>query len=363
MRLFLKIYILIIVMGSLQVSIVAEAKKSRAPKKSKEVIKEERRIKRSQRAMWIAHVLREKNKSKRIKELDIELLKVPVFLVPRAESFRPLVKLKFKFKKEGWGLVDAEGSPLRKVKDKNDEYLIYAYLNSRVSTVELTALGPDKAELKETVYLFAPEAREFKTTSVFSSIQYFAGHTYLVYRQASSGRFVSQSLLLGVKYLSPEKGRKRGYLADLSSTVYTYSASPVQRTFNFLEGRVAATHKIKLFKDPKYRTRLSAGLGTINLFSLGSAVGFSGLYGPNFGVRTEYYESGVNSYSFEFQFMPYEFKDPLSERTLKLAFEWTKNLDNLRLAQLGLSYSNHSFVSGVDQVDADLLSIYFSLSF
>lgn len=351
-----------ILLGSISFTAPVYAKE-KAPKKNKEVRKEEKRIKRSQKAMWIAHVLREKEKTNRMEGLDIELLKIPVFLVPKAESFRPLVKLNLKFIREGWTLLDSTGSEVRKTKDKANEYVVYAYLNSRISTIKLSAAGPEKGEANETVYLFAPEAREFKTVSVFSSIQYFVGHTYLVYRQASSGRFTSQSLLLGAKYLSPEKGKKIGYLADLSSTVYTYAASPLSRTFNFLEARAALTYKVKLFKDPKYRTRITAGLGTINLFSIGTAVGFSGLYGPNFGLRTEYYKSGVSSYALDFQYMPYEFKDPVSERTLKLSIEWTKNLDNLRLAQLGFSYSNHSFTSGVDQIDADMASVYFSLSF
>lgn len=360
MRVIFKLLILLMILGGASTSFTAETK---VEEKTKEELKVEKKMRRYQKAMWIAHVLREKKDEKRMKGLGIGLLKVPVFLVPQAESFRPLVKLVFQFDRQDWTLLDSDGAEVRKVKNKENEYIIYAYLNARVSTVKLSAVGPEKAEEKETLYLFAPEAREFKTVSVFDSVQYYFGHTYLEYNQKSSGRYVSQSLLLGVKYLSPEKGRKFGYLADASSTVYTYSSSPLKNTSNFIEARAALTYKVKLLKDPKYRTRLSAGLGTINLISLGSAVGFKGLFGANLGLRTEYYKSGINSYSFGFEYMPYDFTDPISERTLKFTLEWTKNLDNLRLAQLGVSYADHSFTSGVDEITANLFSIYASMSF
>lgn len=338
-----------------------------AKKEIKKALKEkriyEKEMRSSQRAMWIAHVLRQKKESQRIPELSLEFLKIPVFLIPKADSFRPLVQLKLNFKKKGWKLLDSSGQPIRKAKGAN-EYILYAYLNSRISTVDLIAKGPEKGqEQLEKIYLFAPEAREFKTSAVLNSVQFFVGHTYLNYRQRSVGKYVANSLLLGAKYMSPEKGEKIGYLADVSSTVYTYDSSPIQRSANFLEGRAAATYKLKLFKDPQKRSRVFAGVSTINLFSLGSAFGFSGLYGPNLGLRTEYYKTGVNSYTAELQFTPYEFKDPLAERSLKLSLEWNKNLDSTRRAQLGLSYANHEFTAGVDEFSAHLLSVYFSLSF
>ncbi len=332
------------------------------PKKSKEEIKEEKQMRKSQRAMWVAHVLREKKEERQIKDLKIDNLKVPVFLIPKAESFRPLVKLKLEYNKEGWSLFDSTGAKIRRA-EAGDEHSLYAYLNSRVSTVNITAKGPNEEESKETIYIFAPEAREFKTVRVFNSMQFYVGHSYLVYRQGSVGRFVSQSLLLGAKYISPEKGGKIGYLADVSSTVYTYDSSPIKRTSNFLEGRAALTYKKKLFKNPQLRSRFFAGVSTINLFSLGSQFGFNGLFGPNLGLRTEYYKSGVNSYSAELQYVPYEYEDPISERTLKLSLEWTKNLNNTRRAQLGFSYANHEFTSGADSFSADLVSLYFSMSF
>ncbi len=347
------------------VSLSVEKKKSkkeiRAELKKKR--KYENEMRSSQRAMWIAHVLRQKKESKRIDDLKLDFLKIPVFLIPKAESFRPLVKLNIKYKRSGWSLFDSSGEALKK-SNNSDDYVLYAYLNSRISTVELKAQGPSKDDLQsEKIYLFAPEAREFRTVAVFNSVQFFVGHTYLNYKQKSVGNYIANSLLLGAKYISPEKGEKLGYLADVSSTVYTYDSSPIQRSSNFLEGRVAATYKTKLFNDPKKRSRLFAGVSTINLFSLGSSFGFRGLFGPNLGLRTEFYKTAVHSYTAELQYTPYELDDPLGERGVKLSFEWNKNLDTTRRAQVGLSYANHEFGSGVDEFSAHLLNLFFSLSF
>ena len=327
----------------------------------KKLTKEEKQVAKSQKAMWIAHVLREKKENKKISKLDVVQTKVPVFLVPQNESFRPLVKLTFKHSEEGVKLLDANRLPIRYSEDTKN-YTLYAYLTSRVNTVKIVAQGPGTEKKEETLYLFAPEAREFKTVNVFDSIQFTLGHTYLEYEQTTLGKYTSQSLMVGAKYLSPEKGLRLGYFAEAFSTIYAYTASPINESAQFLEARAGVTYAKKLFENPKYRSRFSFGVSTINLFSLAD-LGFSGLFGPNLGVRTEYFKSGKNSFAIDLHYTPYEVGDLLGERSVKVSLDWNRNLNNLRRAQFGLSYSDHSFTSGFESLESRLLSVYYSLSF
>lgn len=339
-----------------------------------------KRVTESTKALWKAHILRVKDTEKKINSLQLYKHKLPVYLLT-GDSIRPLVKLNLNYKPEGqWTLfidkLGEEEDPKKKNKksEKNYEILpaqnsngdrtIYAYLTSRLSTIRLVAQNADgNQEEAETIYLFAPEAREIKMVSLLDSLIFYAGHTYFVYRQTSFGTFVSQSLLLGAKYISPDKGKRFGYLGDAAITVYTYHSSPLDRSPNYFEARLAGTYSANVFKDPKYRSRFSLGVSTVNLFSYGSPFGFSGLYGPNFGFRTEYFQNVKNSYTGEIQFIPYESKDMLSERSIKLSVEWTRNIKNIRVSQLGLSYASHKFTDNFEEIDMDVLSIYFGLSF
>lgn len=339
----------------------ASKKEEQKKELDKKTEKKSKKVEESRRALWLAHVLREREPQKQIEELGVKGDKLPVFLVPSQPTFKPLVKLEFVYPKVGWTLFDAEGQPLPSSGVEN-EYLLYAYLRSRISTVELKAVGPNEKEQKEIVYLFAPEAREFKSRSLFDSILFVFGHTYMVYRQETFGTFVSQSALIGARYYSPEKGNRFGLLGDIYSTIYTYDSSPIDRNTHFLEARLAGTYAVKIFKNPKARSRVSLGASTINLFGFGSEFGFSGLFGPNIGLKTEYFRDSRDSIRAEIQYALYD-DDPLEERSVKLSLDWNRNLSNLRRAQVGISYSNHKFTSDSDEVSADLTSVYFSLSF
>jgi len=356
------LFVILVSLFCCQFSTAQTSLKSTKKVKKKKLTKEEKQITKSQKAMWIAHVLREKKENKRIADLNVVQTKVPVFLVPQNESFRPLVKLTFSYPKEGAKLLDANRIPIR-YSTASKKYSLYAYLTSRVNTVKILAEAEGGSEKQEeTLYLFAPEAREFKTVNVFDSIQFTLGHTYLEYEQTTLGKYTSQSLMVGAKYLSPEKGKRLGYFGEAFSTIYAYTASPIRESAQFLEARAGVTYAKKLFKNPKYRSRFSFGLSTVNLFSLAD-LGFSGLFGPNFGLRTEYYKSGKNSFAVDLHYTPYEIGDLIQERSLKISLDWNRNLKNLRRAQFGLSYSDHTFSSGFEDLEARLLSVYGSLSF
>jgi hypothetical protein len=340
---------------------LALAQEVQEKEKPKELSKEEKQLMKAQRALWLAHVLRDRTGQNIIKDLKISKDKIPVFLIPQDDSFRPLVKLEVEFNRPGWNLFIGDKLPMRRQKDGS--YVLYAYLRSRLNAVEIRAQNEQGAQEREILYLFAPEAREFKLVSPFDSVLFTLGHSFLVYEQTSFGTFVAQSLMLGVRYVSPDKGNSFGLLGDFTATVFTYDSSPIEQNPQFMEGRLGLTYPVKLIKNPKYRTKLFLGASTINFVSYGSPFGFSGLYSADLGIRTVYYRSGQNSYAGEFHYAPIEFSDPLGERSFRFVFDWSMNLDNLRQAQIGLSYSNHSFKVGFEDIYVEALSVFGSISF
>lgn len=339
------------------------SKANAATDKKLETLQQEEITIPSRRALWLAYILRDKPEETRIPDLEVVGEKTPVYLVPQGNSFRPLVKLTFKYAKEKGALFINKKEPIREL-NSNGEYVVYAYLQSRISTLTLTAKQQDGSTKTETFYLFAPEAREYKTSSLLNSISFTLGHSFLVYRQSSFGTFVSQSLLVGARYLSPETGRRLGLYGDAYLSVYTYASSPIDSSPQLFEGRAGGSYSLKLTSKPKERSRLNLGVSTVNVYSFSSPFGFSGLFGPELGFRSEYYQNAKNSYAFEFSFTPYEWGgEILDERSIKITTYLNRNLDNLRRMQLGMSYSSHRFSADTEDVNIDLLSLFFSLSF
>src|SRR5690606_27130044 len=131
---------------------------------------------------------------------------------------------------------------------------------------------------EETVELFAPETRQFRINSFLDSMIFSLGVGNLEYSQSSFGTFVSQSLILGASYVSPERGRKLGLMGSADFMVYTLNSSPVEANPQYLEVRLAPTYAVKLTSSLKWRTRVFLGMGSISLYPQGSPFGFTGLY-------------------------------------------------------------------------------------
>ena len=319
-------------------------------------------VKDSKRAAWYAYALRVKPED-RIDGLNLKFVKLPVFLVPTEQSFRPLIQMRLLYERPGWMLFDGESFALEKINNSQDEHLVYAFLNSRLSTVQIYAMGPEENLEKEKIYVFSPEAKEFKTASVFNSTIFSLGYANLNYKQSTFGTFIAHAIYLGVKYESPENGKRWGYYADVSGTLANIDTSPVNEPSNYLEAHGGMSYGVKLFKDFRYRSRLRLGLSTVNFFTYGRNFGFTGLFGPNLGLKTEFFKSGSKSYTAEIGLSPYSFSDIFNERTVRIEGGYNLNLKNLRRARLALEYSNTEFSFEIEDIQAHFFALKFGLGF
>lgn len=317
----------------------------------------------TQKALWFAHILRQTKTDQVIKNLKIEITKVPVYLMARGTYVRPLVMVKMKYPKEQGELLIQPNVPLRKT-EVEGEYVLYAYLRSPISEIPLVVKKPNSPPEKEVLYLFAPEARQFRIQNPFKTTFFKLGMAWAFYQQSSYGTFVSSSLQIGLRYLSPEKGKRLGLLGDFDLTVFTYDSSPEDLNPQFWEGLLAGTLKYKIFSSPRWRSRILAGVNSIGVFDHGSPFGFSGLYGPTVGLRSEYYVNGRTSLAFEAAYSFYSLEAFLfRDRTVKLAGFASFHRDNLSQWILGTSYSSSVVQVGNEAIDHEtiLLNLGFSL--
>jgi hypothetical protein len=316
----------------------------------------------TQKAIWLCHVLRKKVSENYISELDFIHTKVPVFMMPVGENMRPLVKLQLKFDKPGWELFVGEKIPVQKTEDPK-VFFVYAYLNSRVSQVFLEARNSDGDKIQETVFLFAPEAREYQMSSPFNTLIFKLGYGNLIYEQTSYGVFNGKSLLIGANYISPETGKKLGFLGDFQISFFSFDSEPEDYNPQYYEADLLLTYSVPLFKSPLIRSRIYGGVSTVGMYSHGSPFGFSNLYGPSFGIRSEYYVDKDRSYSGDLSYVSYDKISIDQDRAFKLKLSWNYNLSTQRKFVFSLNYSNHSFVSGFEFVEAEFWATSAGLSF
>lgn len=327
----------------------------------KKLTPEEQKIMKVQKELWFAHILRTRNTGSKIEGLEIPHKQIPVWMIPKGQSIRPLVRLKASLKDPSWRLFVGPNIPANPG-GKEGEYLVYAFLNSRVSEVYFEARSPRGEVQKEIVYIFAPEAQEFKITSPLDAITVDVGVSQLVYIQSSFGVFTSESALLGLKYMTPENRSGWGVLANARMTVLTLSSSPIDANPQMVEGSFNMTKSHKIFGNPLIRSRLLFGVNTLSVLSHGSDFGFDFLPAPNLGVRSEFFYNARSSYAAEVHFIPYLgiFE---GEFGYNLMVSWNTTFRDTDRFSFSATYSNYAFQSGVEDITVGLLGLNLGFGF
>jgi hypothetical protein len=321
----------------------------------------QQQIIKSQKAIWVCSVLRQKDQEKRIEGLEIDPLNIPVFMMPAGTSMRPLVKLKFTYNRPGWKLFVDKNTPARETMEEH-QYLTYAYLNARISEVRLEARNQDGEVQRETVYLFAPKAREYGLVPAEKSISVSVGLGNLIYEQTSFGVFNGRNFMLGLNYMTPDDGSRYGILADFRFSLSTLASEPADYNPQFYEAYALGTYDVAVMKSPRWRSRALAGLSAVGVLAFGSPFGFDNLYGIEGGVRSEYYEDNITSYSVELILTSYDLGNIFSNHGFRSKFIIHKNLASLQELRYEMIVSRRIFNSGFENVVVDLLSLGLGVS-
>lgn len=308
---------------------------------------------------WLASVLREESSPNFLEHIEIQQKELPVFMVPKGESFRPLVRLRIQNKDPQETLFVGGREP----KKEQNISIVYAYLTSRVSEIVLESRSLKGTARQEKIYVFAPEASEYKVKSPFNAIFVSLGVGQLSYTQSSFGTFVSQSAVGGISYISPQKNGRWGYLGEAQFSLYTFNSTPIRRNPQFIDGRIGVTMKTSLLKSPKFRTRLFAGLSTSSLMPQGSPFGYSGLFAPNIGLRGEYFAGKDNSYIFEGYLSSYKDFQFFDERGLVLRGSYETTWSEFRRIRYSLQSSSHVFKQKFERLNLQMFMFLVGLTF
>ena len=320
-----------------------------------------------ERALWVGYVFRREDQGPRIQQLDIPVTRTPVYLVPHGQIVRPLVSLKVTHPLPSGESLSVNGVKLKtEPKPGSDlqQGSIFVYLNSTISDILIERKDATGSVLEtESVYVFAPEARGLQVTSPFRSVFFKIGTAWLFYGQSSYGTFAASSLSVGLNYQSPEKGQEWGLLGDFDLTVLTYESSPEDLNPQFFEGLLGVTKKSRWMASPMWRSRWVFAVNTIGVYAFGSPFGFSGLYGPTVGYKSEYYLNNQSSLGLDVYYSLYSdlaisFRD---DRTYEIEGSFHYRSENLNKYVFNVSYSNSEFSAGSERIQFELL--LFSLKF
>jgi hypothetical protein len=308
---------------------------------------------------WVAHVLRDHDTEKHLAGLDFPAKQFPVTLVQRASGLRPLVEVSGRYTRHGWSLYAPDGTLLA---IKNDRFHFFAYLNGRISEAFLTAKGPKGETQSERVYLFAPEAQEFKVVTPWNAVLVSLGLGGFSFYQTDYGTFHSAPVIFKVEY--NDQGDDRIALNGLATgSLFTVWSSPSQQGPQFLQMKADVAWRIQ--KDPlaQWGTQLMGGLSYRTIFSNGSPFGFSNLFAYDLGVRTRYVLSVKRALIGEIHYTPVGKSLGLKQYGIDLSFKFSKILENAHRLQISLDYTILKFdPDSATSIDTRLLAINFGYS-
>jgi hypothetical protein len=285
------------------------------------------------RAPWLAHILRRAPPETRIHELNFSDLSVPVMLVGKGSSIRPLVSIKLSFARPDWALL-GQGKPI--AIDESGSATVYAYLNGRVGQLNLTAESKTGAVENETIYIFAPDAQEFNIVSSWSALMLGLGLNRWDYFQSLYGNYIAYTTSLVVQYV-PESSARFGLLAVGEMSFASISASSSDYSPQLLNAHADATMMVSNFNS-RWRHRMLAGVNYLSILSNGSPFGFANLIAPEVGLRSRRPMSSAIDLIGEVRYVPLGDLLRFREYGFDIKVGLNRTLTNLHQAEIAIGF-------------------------
>ncbi len=311
----------------------------------------------TQPTTWFAHILREKPTGQHIQFLGTPEVKIPVLMVYQDNKFRPLIELPIQYVRPGWTLF-VQGNIQLAEDGGPGQFRLYAYLNSRVNLVDITAQGPVGAHEIERIYIVAPEAQEFKVQSPWDAVTLGIGSTFLTYKQTTYVDYHAWTGLLTLQAHSPEDQHRFGVLAEADMTILSVSSNEgygPQVGQAFLDGVYFWPAAV----NSKWRSEILLGANYITIITNGAPFGFSNLYSMEAGFRARSIIGPKSNYIYELKFAPlgggvFDF----SNRGITASIFRSWMLSNLHRGEIGLKYVDFTYHSSADVVvDVNVMSL------
>lgn len=283
-----------------------------------------------QKANWAAQVIRTNDPKQSIKDLKLSETTLPVTLMPKDNLLRPMMEVKGTFTRTGWDLY-FQNDLILKVKPNRTSFSFFVYLNSKNSTLTLTAKGPDGPPEIEKLVVFAPGAQEFRLTNPWGELYVHLGAAILNYYQTSYGNFNSTSGLLAITYIPP-KGNlflaNLNALVDFRSTLLTFSAGPDKLGPQIMQGKLDFTYPFGYFLKGLIQPTAILGASYLTMLSNGSPFGFANLLSPEIGVRIFSELENDGGVNLTFRYTPLDDFLNATQRGLDLRLNYSMHFSN-----------------------------------
>lgn len=315
----------------------------------------------AQKVTWVANILRQ-TETPQLQGLNFFSKSAPVVLIANENELRPLVEFKYKFERPGWK-IQVQGQDGKLSGDDPTVFSVFAFLNSQISEITFTAVGPKGEKESEVVYLFAPEAQEFQVVSTWSSLVGYFGLANLIYEQSGFGVLNAKSMMIGINYLSADSASLFGLLSGIQMTVATLSSEPIAANPQLIDARVSGTMRLALREDTRWRYKLFLGLSHTTLLSNGSPFGFSSLLAPEVGVLAQYYKTSRLSYLIEARSVLLKDASLFKQRGLHAKLTLSETLKSSRKQEWSLHLSTTDYESEAQRIAPHLIGLSLGYSF
>jgi hypothetical protein len=311
----------------------------------------------SKKTNWTAEVFRKNVATGGIVDMNLSSSKIQVVLMPRNGKLEPLVEVRGTYARPGWSLYVRSPGGKTKLSTEN-EFVVFAFLHARYSNLNFVAEGPDGEVETEELYVFAPEAQEFRIGELWGELLVSLGGAGFSYTQTGFTEFDSKTAVLGLNYVTPSWVSRWGWAADLNFTFLTVSSTPIHDGPELLQLKGDATYLAVPEVGRKWNLHLLAGLSYLTLLSNGAPFGFSSLIAPDLGLSAKRELKNDSAIVGSFHYVPISGIISFSEFGYDLTLGWTKTLKNLHRFEADMVISNYSwYPDSAVKIQSNLFSL------
>ena len=294
-----------------------------------------------EKTKWFAEISRPIDETHQIRALQFLVKSIPVVLKGKEGNLRPLVQVKGQIKAREAKLFIEDKAALYPVIHP-ENFMVYLYLNSVVSELDLQVQYPDGKKESEKITLLAPDIQEYHIGNPWGDAVLSLGSANIKYKQTRFGDFFSVNGLMSIFYQSPNIRKKLTAVTEAEVTVWTIKSSPIDTAPQILRGQLYFQYAYNSPYSP-YPVLPLFGVSYLTLFSNGSKFGFANLLAPEFGARVKRVLNPVSTIIAKGIYIPYSGLISLEQVGIDLSLTYARTIKNRHRVEVSFGNTYNTY--------------------
>lgn len=342
----------------------------------------------TRKTTWTAEVVRVKTEKNNIPGLQLVEKKIPVFLVQKDKSFRPLVALEFSLvstsqesihsvAKTGDIQIKSSSSDLVQSKENINQnisspssaldeslvqlednllgsdftvvpkspatghYMYFVYLTSKKNEVVFYYIDKKHQKHVEKIFIVSEQAQEYTTLSPWEYLRVGLGSTYFSYAQTDYTQLDAWTGLLTLKYLKDNIYDQMGINAEADLSVVTINSNQNKVAMQTAGIKLDGLYTLNKPVQDNWSYQITGGLTYLTTFVSGAQFGFKNLMVPSLGFISRFLINDKEDYELTTRLGLFDAQ--FKSRGIEFEFSRSYLFSQAQRTEIGLKYIDYGF--------------------